>query len=667
MPESRRARVGHQRALSRRDVLSIGSLALAATVLPGCDALSTNPSGPKGEGAGGSGAKGKQAPELAARVKQGKLPDLDKRLPRNPLVLQPLEESGRYGGEINLLGLGETVDVNTTIGYENLVRWKSGIESDLTADQVLPNVAEAVEVGGDGRDYTFTLRKGMKWSDGHPFTADDIVFWHNSVAWNKELTPIPIDWLVAGDLPFAVRKINDHKVLFHFSEPNGLFLVNLATQRGTPITDTPAHYLRKFHPDHVDAEGIDKLVKESGRPTWVDMFMSKANRAENAERPVIDAWQLTSAIGDSPRPVAVRNPYYWKTDADGSQLPYVDRVAFELVRDNETAVLKATNGEFDLVDTGINLLRNKPVFARTREKAGYEFFETIPQQMNQMIIMLNLTHRSRPLREIFTHKDFRIGLSHAINRQEIIDSVFQRQGEPWQAAPRPESPYYHEKLAKQYTEYDPDLANDYLDKVVPEKNSDGIRLRPDGQKLSFQVETAASQPDLGDGLDLVRGYWRAVGIDMQVKSEDQSLFLERMDANAHDACTWIGGGGLGATMDPFYYMPYNFNTRYAMAWYYWYNDPADKRAEEPPAAPKRQIALYRQLLTTVDQDQQLALMRQIIDVAVEQFYCMGIALRRREYGLVDTRLRNTAKVSVTGWLHANLMPTNPSQYFLTEA
>ena len=665
MNEGTSGRPGRSRAYTRRKALAIGGLGLAAATLPGCDALSTDPSGEKvkGGGGGGSGAKGKEAPELAARVKKGTLPRLADRLPDKPLVLQPLDETGRYGGEIRLLGLGEIVDVNTTIGYENLVRWKSGIDTDLTADQVVPNVAASVDAGADGREYTFRLRTGLRWSDGQPFTADDILFWYESVATNKELTPVPIDWLVTGDEPFVVRKVDDHTVVFRFPRPNGLFLPNLATQRGTVVTDFPAHYLRKFHADHAD--DLDKLVKESGRSSWVDLFLAKANRGENAERPVLDAWQLTSAIGDSPRPVAVRNPYYWKTDPDGSQLPYLDRVAFELVRDEETAVLKATNGEFDLVDTGINLLRNKPVFARSREEGGYEFFETIPQQMNQMILMLNLTHRNRALREIFTRKDFRVGLSHAINRPEIITSVFQRQGEPWQAAPRPESPFYHEKLAKQYLEYDPDLANDHLNRVLPDKGADGIRLRPDGEKLTFQVETATSQPDLVDALNLVRRYWRAVGVDMAVKAEDQSLFFERMDANAHDGCAWIGGGGLGATMDPFYYMPYNFNTRYAMSWYYWYNDPKDKRAEEPPAAPRRQIALYRQLLTTADQRQQQTLMRQIMDIAVEEFYCMGIALRQREYGLVDTRLRNTPKMSVTGWLHANLMPENPQQYFLS--
>jgi peptide/nickel transport system substrate-binding protein len=665
MTDPTAGRPGHRPGITRRNVLAIGGLGLATSSLLGCDLLATDPGGKGSQGPGsGAAKKGKEAPELAARVEKGSLPPVAQRLPANPVVITPLEETGRYGGQISLLGLGETVDVNTTLGYENLVRWKAGIDSDLTADQVIPNIAERVEASADGAEYTFTLRKNMKWSDGEPFGADDIVFWYESVASNRELTPIPIDWLVIDGKPFTVEKVDDHTVVFRFARPNGLFMVNLATQRGTAVTDFPAHYLKRFHPDHVD--DIDQVVKASDSDTWIDLFLANANRAENPERPVLDAWQLTSAISDSQRPVAERNPYYWKVDPDGSQLPYLDRVAFDLVQDAETAVLKATNGDFDLVDVGINQIRNKPVFARSREKAGYDFFETIPQQMNQMIVMVNLTHKNPVLREIFASKDFRVGLSHAIDRQEIIDAVFQRQGEPWQAAPRPESPYYNEKLATQFTEYDPDLANDVLDKVLPDKDADGIRLRPDGEKLFFQVEVTTSFPDLVDALELVRAHWRQVGVDMSVKSEDERLFFERMDANAHDACVWIGGGGLGATMDPFYYMPYNFNTRYAMPWYYWYFDPADKRAEEPPAPARRQIELYRQMLASGDQQTQDDLMRQIMEIAVEEFYCMGIALRKREYGIVAGELRNTPKVAITGWLHANLMPENPQAYFLVE-
>ncbi|HEY6737767.1 MAG TPA: ABC transporter substrate-binding protein [Actinopolymorphaceae bacterium] len=653
--------------VSRREMFAAAGLGLATFSLAGCDLLSTEPAGPSGKGSAGTGKnrpKGKEAPELAARVKKGSLPPVGERLPEKPMVVEPLEEPGRYGGQLELLGFNETVDVNTTIGYENLVRWKPGIDTDLTTDQVIPNVAESFDVAEDGAAVTFRLRPGMKWSDGKPFTADDILFWYEAVATNRELTPVPIDWLTPGGKPFEVEKTDAHTVVFRFGEPNGLFLVNLATQRGTDITGFPAHYMKQFHPDHVD--DIEKVVADSNSKTWIDLFRAKASRGENPERPVLDAWKLTTAIADSQRPVAERNPFYWKVDSDGSQLPYIDKVAFTRIPDKEAALLEATNGDFHLVDTGINQLRNKPVFARARDKAGLAFFETIPQQMNQMIVMLNLTHKDKALRDIFTKKDFRIGLSHAINREEIIKAVFQRQGEPWQAAPRPESPYYSEKLAKQYTEFDTALANRYLDKVLPDKDSKGMRLRPDGEKLFFQVDVSTGHPDLIDALEMVRTHWRAVGVDMSVKSEEQSLYFERVEGNTHDACVWIGGGGLGATMDPFYYMPYNFNTRYAMPWSYWYLDPKDTRAEEPPAETKKQIELYRRLLTTADSAEQDALMREILEIAADQFYCMGIALRTREYGVVHERLRNTPKVSITGWLHANLMPANPQQFYLAD-
>src|SRR5690606_21508670 len=169
--------------------------------------------------------------------------------------------------------------------------------------------------------------------------------------------------------------------------------------------------------------------------------------------------------------------------------------------------------------------------------------------------MVNLTHKDKTMREIFTNLDFRIGLSYALNRQEIIDSVFSRQGEPWQAAPRRESPHFNERLAKQYTEFDLDKAAEHLDKVLPDKADDGTRLRPDGKPLSFQVEVQSDRIDLIDALEFVRTHWQKVGIKIGIKTEDGTLFNERVDANEHDACVGLGGGGLGPTLDPFYYMP----------------------------------------------------------------------------------------------------------------
>ena len=104
--------------------------------------------------------------------------------------------------------------------------------------------------------------------------------------------------------------------------------------------------------------------------------------------------------------------------------------------------------------------------------------------MNTVVLALNQTHKNEALRTIFANKDFRVGLSHAINRQEIIDVVFVSQGEPWQLGPRQETPWYNETLAKQFTEFDVDLANERLDAVLPDKDGDGMRSLPGGEPFS---------------------------------------------------------------------------------------------------------------------------------------------------------------------------------------
>jgi peptide/nickel transport system substrate-binding protein len=649
---------------TRRNFLKVGGASLVAASVTGCEFLSTEPEQERGDrGPAGDRPKGKEAPRLAELVERGELPQVEERLPKEPMVLEPVERIGNYGGDWNLIMLPTDPGgdrLNTTIGYEQLLRWKTDT-TELVADQVIPNVAEGFEVGRDGAEYTFRLREGIRWSDGEPFTADDIVFWYEDVLMNEELTPVFPEELSVGDEPLVVEKADDYTVVFRFSAPNGLFVVNMATQRGLPPTSYPAHYLKRFHKKYSD--DIEQQVEQANLDNWINLFLGKASLWENADLPVLNAWRLTSAFGEgSQRLVAERNPYYWKVDPDGSQLPYMDRVVFDIVNDTEAALLRALNGEVDMVGRGINALRDKPVYARNREKGDYHFFDTVPQQMNQMILMLNLTHKDETRREVF-NKDFRIGLSHAINRQEIIDAVYQSQGEPWQAAPRPESPYYNERLAKQYTEYDVDLANESLDKVLPEKDSGGVRLGPGGEPFSFQVEVPSSFPDFVDVLELVRQYWREVGIDMRVKLEDDDLFSTRVDANEHDACVWVGGGGLGVLMDPFYYVPYNFNTRYAVPWSYWFQNPEDERAMEPPAETRKQIELYKQLLATADTQRQNELMGRIMEIAVDQFYCMGIALRAGEYGIFKNGLRNTPESSITGWLHAELMPNNPQQYF----
>ncbi len=221
----------------------------------------------------------------------------------------------------------------------------------------------------------------------------------------------------------------------------------------------------------------------------------------NPELPTLHAWRIVEPYGGGPRVVAERNPFYFKVGTEGHQLPYVDRLVYDVYQDKEALVLKALNGEIDMQDRHIATLQNKAVFADNRQKGGYRFYEVTGS--GNTSLALNLTHKDPVRRQIFQHQDFRIGLSHAINRQEVSDVVYVGQGEPYQIAPGPESVFYNEKLAKQYTEYDVKKANAHLDKVLPNKDGEGFRLGPDGKRLSFTIEvTSALDPTWAD---VVRG------------------------------------------------------------------------------------------------------------------------------------------------------------------
>src|SRR5690606_34156751 len=152
---------------------------------------------------------------------------------------------------------------------------------------------------------------------------------------------------------------------------------------------------------------------------------------QNLDLPTLLPWRITEPLGKSDRIVGERNPYYWKTDPDGRQLPYFDEVVIQVIDSEEVAVLQSSEGRYTLPSVDIMFPHNKPTLARGRESGNYHFMKILNTNMNAAVITLNQTHRDPKVREVFQNKDFRIGLSYAINRQEIIDAACQRQSEPW--------------------------------------------------------------------------------------------------------------------------------------------------------------------------------------------------------------------------------------------
>src|SRR5690606_9263005 len=202
-----------------------------------------------------------------------------------PLVVQPVERPGQYGGSWRtaLMGGDDTAWMDRLQDYEGLVRY------NREWTEIVPDVAESYDVNPEGTEFIFYLRRGMKWSDGEPFTADDILFWYDDYFMNEELTPAKHPLLLSGGEPPVVEKVDDHTVVFRYAVPHGLLLEFLAGGSGVDVVNKPRHYLEQFHKTYVPDE-IDRIVAEAGFDDWVEYFYDRADYTINPELPSLNAW-----------------------------------------------------------------------------------------------------------------------------------------------------------------------------------------------------------------------------------------------------------------------------------------------------------------------------------------------------------------------------------------
>ena len=657
-----------RKRLTRREFLQwTGGLA-AATTLAACAPATTAPAAPTTAPASSTKApaatsaptsKYNEAPMLAEQVKAGKLPPVEERLPNNPKVITPNDKVGMYGGRWNsgLLGASDTPWLSRTIGNEPLLRWAP----DITA--VLPNMAEKWEISSDGLEYTFYLIQGVKWSDGSPLTADDFVYWYDDFILNDELQKVKPSWLKTGGQLGKLVKVDQFVVKFVFESPNGLLIRNLGGGAGNFWQ--PAAYMKKFHIKY-NKDAVEAAVQEQKLQDWVAYYGLMNDQWKNPERPTTLGWQIIQGTGDTSQVLARRNPYYWKVDPDGNQLPYIDECQYPIVDKVDTLVLKALNGEVDMMDRHIATPDNKAVFTDNKDKGNYDFFSVKTAFECPCVIGFNLNHKDPAIREVFLKTDFRIAMSYAINRQEIIDTLYVGDGVPSQAAPLPESPHYYERLEKQYTEYDVAKANQMLDDLGLKKGADGFRMRFDGQPLFFTIECALAFEPWPETLEMLVKYWKAVGVNCTSKSYERALFYQRKAAYDHDAGVWTGADAIQVVMDPRWSFPFSNESIFGIAWADWWNS-GGKLGEEPPPAAKKQQELFETLKATPDDAKQKEIMRQILEIAADEFWDIGIMHYYHSYGIIKNNFKNVPK-EVWAWHLCNSpAQTMPEQYYFEKA
>ncbi|MHB2167417.1 ABC transporter substrate-binding protein [Alsobacter sp. R-9] len=608
-----------------------------------------------------------EAPDLAKLAADGKLPKLADRLPANPLVINA-EKVGKYGGSLRrgLRGSADHNGILRLVGNQGLVRW------NLAFTEVLPNVAEKWEVNANSTEFTFTLRKGMKWSDGKPFTADDVVFSIEDCAKNSELYKSVPSTLVIGGKPGTATKIDDNTVKFTFASPYALFLEILATPLGQHPTLFCKHYASQFHPKYNDKVG--DLVKAANLSSWPDLFRARngdieiPSRWSNPEKPVLDPWVIKEPYtGGATRVVMERNPYFWQVDQAGNQLPYIDRLTFNISQDVESLMLDAISGRLDIQERHIDTLQNKPTLSQNMQKGGYRLVELIASSSQQVQIYLNITHKDPKMREMFANKEFRQALSMGMNRKEIIDIVYLGQSQPWQTGPRPGHPWEHKQLSSQFTDHDPKKANEILDKLgYNKKDAQGFRLRPDGQKVFFAIDVIPTlYPDAVDTLELVKRHWAEIGVDIKVNTIERALYYTRGDNNDHDAAVWPGPGGLDPMLDPRdWFAQHPQGSRYAIPWTLWYVSNG-KDGQEPPESQKQRMKLFNEALATADLKKRGEIMKQVFDLTADAFETIGVCLAVNAFGIVKTNLNNVPQKYPNAWSWPNPGPALPQQFFFT--
>lgn len=589
----------------------------------------------------------KETPSFRAEVAAGKLPPVAERAPAQPRIVDFAAEGkplGRPGGTMRvLMARAKDTRLMVAYGYARLVSFNEKYT-------LVPDILERYEVDAD-RVFTFHLRKGMHWSDGHPFTSEDFRYYWEDVANNKELARYGFPRALRADgQPPTVEFPDATTVRYSWSKPNPLFLPQLAS--ATPLEIyMPAHYLRQFHAKYADPEKLKVLIKAAKQRNWsaLHTLMGHAYKNDNPDLPSLQPWVLTTHP-PAERFVFVRNPYYYRFDPAGHQLPYIDKVTMDIV-DSKLIPLKTESGEADLQARYLRF--DDYTFVKRGERQNdYTVRLWRTGAGSQVALYPNLNVKDPVWRGIVRDVRFRRALSLAVNRHEINRVVYFGLGIEGNNTVLPVSPLFKPEFQKAWATFDLRRASALLDDMgLTKRDDNGYRVLPDGRSMQIVVETAGASTEQTDVLQLIHDTWEKIGVHLYVKPSQLEVFRNRIFAG--ETLMAISGGmddGVPvADISPAELAPTQEDQLQWSQWgnYYESQGKAGEPAELPEA--KELLALNEQWESTGNHAERARIWQRMLEINAEQQFTIGIVADVPQPVVVNNHLKGVPVKGIYNW------------------
>jgi len=590
---------------------------------------------------------------LKEKVAKGELPPVEERLPTKPLLIEQLEPGkspGQYGGEVrSLIGGQRNISQMTVSGYTRLLRYDDKL-------QLKPDVLESFDVE-EGRIFTFHLRPGHKWSDGEPLTPEDFRYALEDVQLDEDLTKGLIsNYLLVNGKPPKFEILDDLTVRYTWDAPNPDFLPQIAAPQALSMV-MPAHYLKQFHKKYQSEDKLKELIKANKEKKWTGLHIGKARqyRPENPDLPTLDPWRNTTKP-PAEQFVFERNPYFHRVDAEGRQLPYIDRFVLN-VSSSSLIPAKTGAGEADL--QGSNISFADYTFLKESEQShpiNVKLWES--GRGSRVALFPNLNYEDEAWRKILQDVRFRRALSLAINRREINLAVFFGLGKPSADTVLPASPLFREEYAKAYTDFDPAAANKLLDEMgLDKRDSDGIRFLPDGRRAEIIIETAGEDTVETDVLELIVDHWDKIGIKLLVRTSQTDVLRSRIIGGKvmMAMASGLDNGIPTADMNPKALAPTSHEQLQWPQWGIFVESNGEKGTEADLPEARELYDLYKQWRQTADHAARAEIWHKMLALYTSQVFSIGIVNSTLQPIVASTKLRNVPDKAIYGF--------DPTAYF----